>query len=1381
MNIRSSLAFFAAILSASAAQASTAVLFHETFDGNLQNWSYSSTGSRSYDNTWTEGDTVKPGYKGVKLGSTSVTGSITSESFSLSNTTESVSITIVAAAYSNNGGGKEGIAVTVYDSSDAVVFSDTVVELTQHTSTAMDEIPTTAAYTKVFTVPASSLPSSGGIHLKIESTYTKTGQRRALIGDVLVTQTVSSGVNTPPAATQPSVDVAATVGTAAEVDLADYFTDADGDPLTYALDTGVGAVSGSIWSFTPNAAGSFSAEVSATDPSGDSAPLYIAVTAVLPPLSAPTFEPVYPEDATADGFVLRWMPIEGAVAYELSVTNAATGMGVGATVTFSIPSGPDPDYVVATVSDLDPDTTYEVAARALATTDPSFPSLDYSDSDWSTPVEIATTLEGGLKRAGLLDEGFSGANNAWSQTSAKPNDSVTDFDSWSFSANTANGRSAVKVGGASAVGWALSPEITLSNEVASANIVLSFSAAAYPAKSTKFSVSIVDSATGETNAIPSLTDLSPAALGSTSVPEWSGGTDYSEEVVAPTRFKLLFETISSADDKRLLLDSIQVTQVYDPNFAALPAPTGVAGSDVGKHGFTVSWTGVANATGYEVWLGGAVAGSCVSTSTSMELTDLSDGTEYSVQVKALGDNLHYGDSPLSAAISVTTLADAQKIDFTVTGAPTGDVFAGDAVSFTVTAENEATHAAEPVSFSGIAGATFTAATGAFSWTPTEGDVGSHTATFASGDYSTNVTITIVSALKTETLKAEYFSEIKSTSWTSTTGYASELEGDMGLWTGHDIIKTKAAVIIGRRTTSGNIVSPAVELKVRTPGSLSVSFDTGSLPDATASVKASILDAADGRVLFEQTFAFLSSLPSDATAVSDAGAHFTLSPDASVALPAEVKVKFETIESAGDNSQRAYVDTVVFEQKISARIPDLPAPTGLAVVEGSVETNGFSVAWSAVSGATNYAVRVTDSSGAVVFSAPFCAAAPAAVTGLADDETYAVQVRATGDEAICFASPWSDALAVRTARSSTHPTLSFGAWQNAAGDGKVYGGLLNTAAVSAVRDNGTNAVVTLASVLPAPAVGPTLEDGVLSWIPDDADTNKTFTISFLMDGTYATNLSFKVLSIAPLAPPTVTAGPVEWDAFGLAWDPQYRAAGYAVRVWTDCPNPGATATRMEEAFAGWPKAKPAGWSYHNMSSGYKDAAAPVSFDASGDAMETYDLGGAISSVSFHAAGHSIADSSSELTVVGIAADGTETVLATLAAADIGQTDAGIDRTYSVPAGVRRIAWRYTKDKGGVGVGSVVIEGTGFSTPRWLPGWGPAEKDVGLVQDCTVKKPRPGRALGVDPADRSKDLTEPRTNYAEVTVRDATGASFATVVGVDVPAPPRSARATLMILK
>jgi hypothetical protein len=1378
MRVRSSLAFFAALLFATAAQASTAVLFHETFDGNLQNWSYTSTAARSYDNTWTEGDTVKPGYKGIKLGSTSVTGSITSESFSLSNTTESVSVTIVAAAYSNNGGGKEGIAVTVYDSSDATIFSDTVAELTQHTSTEKDEIPATATYTHVFTVPAASLPTSGGIHLKIESTYTKSGQRRALIGDVLVTQTIpSSGVNTAPTALQPSVDVAAAVGTAAELDLADYFSDADGDPLTYAHESGVGDVTGSIWSFTPESEGSFSAEVSATDPSGDSATMYLSVTAVLPPLSAPTIEPVRPEDATANGFVLRWIAVENAVGYEIVVTNVAEQMEAGFQVSYSGPFLPDDPIVAATVTGLDADTLYSAAVRALATTDPSFPSTSHSDSDWSYPVTIATSLEDGLQRAVLLNEGFSGAANAWGNTTAKPGDAETDCDSWSFSANAANGRSAIKVGLAGSVGWALSPEMTLSNEVAWATVSLSFTAAAYLSKTTEFSVSVVDLSTGDTNAIPALTGLAPTALESTGVPDLSDGTDYAETVTVPTHFKLLFETLSTGTDKRLLLDSIKVTQVYDPNYTVLAAPTGVADSNVGPTGFTVSWNTVAHAEGYEVWLDGAFKASCAAADTSMQLTGLTDGTTYSVQVKALGDNLHYGDSPLSTAISVTTPADAQKVDFTVTGAPTAPVFAGDTVSFTVTAEYESTHEAAPVSLSGIAGATFAA--GAFSWTPTEGDVGSHTATFTSGEYSTNVAITVVSAMETRTLATENFSKITSTSW-SATGYANEMDGDIGTWMGLDLVKTKSAVIVGRANSSGTIVSPAIDLPVRTPGSLSVSFDTGSLPDKQASFEAQILDAADGTVLYTTNFPAVAALPSTATAVADAGVRVTVAPGANIALPAAIQLSLTTSEGTGDNSYRVYIDTVVFAQTLSAKLRDLAAPTGLAVV-GEPGENGFTVGWTAVSDATNYAVRVTDAAGAVVFSAPFCAAAPVAVSGLADDEAYAVQVRATGDEAVWTPSPWSDALAVRTARSSAHPTLSFGGWANAVGDGGLYAGVANTAAVSAVRDNGTNAVVTLESVSPAPTAGPTLEDGVLSWTPVDADTNKTFTISFLMDGTYATNLSFKVKDLAPLAPPTVTADPVEWDAFGLSWNTQYRAAGYAVRVWTDCPNPNATATRVEEAFAGWPKVKPAGWSYHNMSSGYKDAAAPVSFDATGDAMETYDLGGAISSVSFHAAGHSIAGSTSALTVVGIEADGTETVLATLTAADIGQTAAGIDRTYSVPAGVRKIAWRYTKDTGGVGVGSIVIEGSGFSTPRWLPGWGPAAKDVGLVPCCTVKKPRPGRFLGVDPSDPKKDLTEPRVNYAEVTVRDAAGTSLSAVVAVDVPAPPRSVRASMMIVR
>lgn len=1121
--------------------------------------------------------------------------------------------------------------------------------------------------------------------------------------------------------------------------------------------------------------------VFATTGSGDNRRCYLDSVSVVGeeivssgPIPLATPNGLAASSVTDAGFSLSWNAVANAVGYEVAVLDPG-GVAAGSAVV-------DPSAATAVVTGLSPDTAYVAKVQAV----PAAGSTVYTNSAWSTGLSVTTGLSNGLEWAPVFLEGFGGMTNttAWGSStkilSAEgPLDaSLTDMDAW-YGNTLYDAPSAPRLGNASNHGWMQSPGISLSNGVSTATVRVTFSAIALHANAENVLVFSVLDAEGSALAI---NGVSPVTLSLPVVATPSKGSTVAEELAgadgaprtftftAPAGFKLKFDA-SSAAHSNVAIDDILVRQIVDPAFAVLAAPTGVAESDVGKHGFTVSWNEVANATGYEVWLDGAVAGSCASTSTSMELSGLSDGTAYSVQAKALGDNLHFGDSPLSTPISVTTLADAQKIDFTVTGAPAGDVFAGDAVSFTVTAENEATHAAEPVSFSGIAGATFNAATGAFSWTPAESDVGANVATFASGDYSTNVTITVVSALKTETLFHETFAKCEK-KWIGTSTEMTDAMADEANWTfSEHCYSGKNGLRIGLKDAPNYGLAMTRLIEPKKAGTISLSFRAaGNVAGSTMTVTSA------GGATFSQTVTLAAFSSDDAPIPDEAGYVFG---------PYDIVVTggFSLSFTPASGDGRMGVDEILVTQKISARIPDLPAPTGLAVVPESVETNGFSVAWSMVSGATNYAVRVTDASGAVVFSAPFCAAAPAAVSGLADDEVYAVQVRATGDEALWFASPWSAAVNIRTARSPLHATLAFGGWQNAVGDGKVYGGLLNTAAVTALRDNGTNAVVTLESVLPAPAAGPTFEDGVLSWIPDDADTNKTFTISFRMDGTYTTNLSFKVFSIAPLAPPPVTADPVAWDAFGLAWDPQYRAAGYAVRVWTDCPNPGATATRMEEAFAGWPKARPAGWSYHNMSGGYKDAAAPVSFDATGDSMETYDLGGAISSVSFHAAGHSIANSSSELTVVGIASDGTETVLATLTATDIGQTDAGIDRTYSIPEGsdVRKIAWRYTKDTGGVGVGSVVIEGSGFSTPRWLPGWGPAAKDLGLVQGCTVKKPRPGKALGPNPTNKKEDLTEPRANYAEVTVSDAAGTMLATVVAVKVPAPPRSARASMMILR
>lgn len=196
MNARFSLLAAAAlsILSLAPASAATIELFHETFDANLLDWNHRKSDACNYDHTWTEANTVKPGYKGIRLGSTSEGGSITSEEFSLHDPSVDVTITIVAAAYSHTGTSKEGIAVTAYDSLDNLIFSDSVSALTKHTSTADVEIPATTDYTHIFTIPVSSLPSSGGIYLTIESIYTNKEQRRALIGDVLVTQFVDSGL-----------------------------------------------------------------------------------------------------------------------------------------------------------------------------------------------------------------------------------------------------------------------------------------------------------------------------------------------------------------------------------------------------------------------------------------------------------------------------------------------------------------------------------------------------------------------------------------------------------------------------------------------------------------------------------------------------------------------------------------------------------------------------------------------------------------------------------------------------------------------------------------------------------------------------------------------------------------------------------------------------------------------------------------------------------------------------------------------------------------------------------------------------------------------------------------------------------------------------------
>ncbi|MDR1067614.1 MAG: hypothetical protein LBL35_09350 [Clostridiales bacterium] len=80
----------------------------------------------------------------------------------------------------------------------------------------------------------------------------------------------------------------------------------------------------------------------------------------------------------------------------------------------------------------------------------------------------------------------------------------------------------------------------------------------------------------------------------------------------------------------------------------LPAPTGVSANNASK---TVTWSAVANATGYEVYANGAPlwTGAGVLCSAS----GLTQPGVYAIAVKAKGDGATYGDSSLSAAVQLT--------------------------------------------------------------------------------------------------------------------------------------------------------------------------------------------------------------------------------------------------------------------------------------------------------------------------------------------------------------------------------------------------------------------------------------------------------------------------------------------------------------------------------------------------------------------------------------------------------------------------------------------------------------------------------------------------------------------------------------------------------
>ena len=164
---------------------------------------------------------------------------------------------------------------------------------------------------------------------------------------------------------------------------------------------------------------------------------------------------------------------------------------------------------------------------------------------------------------------------------------------------------------------------------------------------TSFSLSwnSVDDATGYTVTVKNANDEevgSPVVngTGATVTGLASGGT-YTAYVVA------LGDGTTHDDSEPASLSNIQTTAP-----TVLNTPTGLASSNVGYFGFSLSWTAVSDATSYTVMLSPS-AGSVEVSGISATVTGLAEGETYTASVVAKGNGTTTVDSP-AATLEVTT-------------------------------------------------------------------------------------------------------------------------------------------------------------------------------------------------------------------------------------------------------------------------------------------------------------------------------------------------------------------------------------------------------------------------------------------------------------------------------------------------------------------------------------------------------------------------------------------------------------------------------------------------------------------------------------------------------------------------------------------------------
>ncbi len=463
-------------------------------------------------------------------------------------------------------------------------------------------------------------------------------------------------------------------------------------------------------------------------------------------LNTPTDLEAYP--ITASGFTLSWTGDEHADSYEVNVLDGQ-GNAAGSVSGSVSPSG-------TVWTGLLSDTTYKVRVKALAAEG----SEEYVESAQSEPLSVTTLLAGGLVRATIFEENFTSQDNSWGSSSANlaPLTGGTfncDESDWTGILVGAR-RSCAAVGTKEVSGYAQTRSILLANNATSGSASVSFYAVTPTATTSRKVVTVhvfaIDADTGATNWHSS---VEAPKLSSTSVTDITAQDGQSLSATVqnlPERFFLRFEPDSAINEKQFAIDAVKVTQVYNPNLTPLAAPVATAG-EATMTTLAFSWGAVADATGYAVELrdgsGARVAYDAAVTGTATTFTDLNWNSDYTIRVKALGDDSTSCNSTWSAGVTGRTLENVLAPEWSATAG------AGDAVmavvsnkTFSVSAERDGEPLA--VSFDGLSpaasGTAPTFSAGAFFWTPSAGDEGTtFTATFTtdSGSFSTNIVFSVL--------------------------------------------------------------------------------------------------------------------------------------------------------------------------------------------------------------------------------------------------------------------------------------------------------------------------------------------------------------------------------------------------------------------------------------------------------------------------------------------------------------------------------------------------------------------------------------------------------------------------------------------------------------